>query len=208
MHQHNMTRADLRKQIRARRKQLSDAFQQDASARLIRQLCHLPELETSHHVAVYLSTDGELSTRELIEWLWQQGKSTYLPVIHPFSTGQLLFLRYTPDTAMVQNRYGIAEPQLNKQLILPTRQLDLIFTPLVGFDASGHRLGMGGGYYDRTLVPWFKNRSGAKPIGLAHTCQFVEQLPIESWDVPLPKIVTPDKIWDWESNRLSQGQMM
>ncbi|SHF57268.1 5-formyltetrahydrofolate cyclo-ligase [Vibrio gazogenes] len=198
MHQNDMTRADFRKQIRDRRKQLSDAFQQAASEQMIRQLSHLPELDTSQHIAVYLSTDGELSTHALIEWLWQQGKSVYLPVLHPFSTGQLLFLRYTPETDMVQNRYGIAEPRLNQLLILPTRQLDLIFTPLVGFDASGHRLGMGGGYYDRTLEPWFKSRSGAKPIGLAHSCQFVERLPIESWDVPLPKIVTPDKIWSWE----------
>ncbi|WNJ96222.1 5-formyltetrahydrofolate cyclo-ligase [Vibrio ruber] len=200
MHQDKMTRADFRKQIRTKRRQLSDAFQQSASQQIIHQLSRLPELDASQHIAVYLSADGELSTSAMIEWLWQQGKSIYLPVIHPFSAGHLLFLHYTPDTEMAPNRYGIAEPRLNKQLIIPTRQLDLIFTPLVGFDASGHRLGMGGGYYDRTLVPWFHNRSGAKPVGLAHSCQFVEQLPVESWDVPLPKIVTPDKIWSWEQS--------
>ncbi len=57
---------------------------------------------------------------------------------------------------------------------------------------------MGGGYYDRTLEPWFKTGRGPKPIGLAHDCQQVEKLPVESWDVPLPKIVTPSRIWDWE----------
>ncbi|MDW6002936.1 5-formyltetrahydrofolate cyclo-ligase [Vibrio mangrovi] len=193
-----MTRAEFRKLIRERRKQLSADFQQTASEQVIGHLSNLPEIHSSQNIALYLSADGELATPKLIEWLWQQGKSVYLPVIHPFSTGQLLFLHYTPETPMVNNRYGIAEPRLNKELILPTRQLDLIFTPLVGFDASGHRLGMGGGYYDRTLEPWFKNKSGAKPIGLAHSCQFVEKLPVESWDVPLPKIVTPDKIWHWE----------
>ena len=85
-----------------------------------------------------------------------------------------------------------------KDTIIPTNQLDIICTPLVAFDKQGHRLGMGGGYYDRTLAPWFHYKSGPKPIGLAHSCQEVEQLPVESWDVPLPKIVTPKQIWDWE----------
>jgi 5-formyltetrahydrofolate cyclo-ligase len=99
---------------------------------------------------------------------------------------------------MVMNRYSIAEPKLNQTQIIPVSKLDLICTPLVAFDTTGHRLGMGGGYYDRTLEPWFQTKQGPKPIGLAHDCQQVDRLPIASWDVPLPKIVTPSQIWDWE----------
>jgi len=57
---------------------------------------------------------------------------------------------------------------------------------------------MGGGYYDRTLSKWFETGKGALPVGLAHDCQQVERLPTESWDIPLPKIVTPSKTWQWE----------
>ncbi|MGF1910585.1 5-formyltetrahydrofolate cyclo-ligase [Vibrio kasasachensis] len=196
----NLSRQEFRQQIRQQRQQLSAQFQQQSGTLLVEQCASLSELEQAHHIALYLNVDGEIDTKPLIEWLWQQGKQVYLPVIHPFSKGHLLFLHYQPETDMVLNQYRIFEPKLNQTLIKPTQKLDLIFTPLVGFDSFGHRLGMGGGYYDRTLEPWFNNKCGAKPIGLAHDCQHVSRLPIESWDVPLPKIVTPSKIWQWESH--------
>jgi len=196
----NLSRQEFRQQIRQLRQQLSPQFQQQASSQLAKQFSNLPEITQAEHIALYLSADGEIDTTPLIEWLWQQGKQVYLPVIHPFSKGHLLFLHYQADTEMVLNQYRILEPKLKQSLIKPVHQLDLVFTPLVGFDSTGHRLGMGGGYYDRTLAPWFHHKRGAKPIGLAHDCQHVSKLPIESWDVPLPKIVTPSKIWQWESH--------
>ncbi|WP_332404761.1 5-formyltetrahydrofolate cyclo-ligase [Vibrio metschnikovii] len=193
------TRQQLRGLIRQRRNQLSQAEQQQASQALIQRFIELPEAQTSQHIALYLATDGELNTQPLIEWLWAQGKYVYLPVLHPFSSGHLLFLRYQPTTPMVRNRFAILEPRLNQQLIQPLKQLDLICTPLVAFDAHGQRLGMGGGYYDRTLANWFVTGQGATPIGLAHDCQYLEQLPHKSWDVPLPKIVTPTRLWQWKA---------
>jgi 5-formyltetrahydrofolate cyclo-ligase len=192
------TRQDFRNHIRQARRQLSSEQQNQAGIDLINQLEQLPELTQAQHIALYLSSDGELDTTPLIQQLWQQGKSVYLPVIHPFSEGHLLFLHYQADTPMTLNQFRIPEPKLNKQLIIPTVQLDVIFTPLVAFDNSGQRLGMGGGYYDRTLAGWFNTGVGAKPIGLAHDCQHVESLPCEAWDIPLPKIVTPSKIWAWD----------
>lgn len=98
---------------------------------------------------------------------------------------------------LVPNRYGILEPRLNVLDVLPANQLDVICTPLVAFDGSGQRLGMGGGYYDRTLAPWYQSGNGAKPVGIAHDCQRVETLPVEAWDVPLPEILTPSRHWQW-----------
>lgn len=184
--------------MRKKRNQLPSDTQYLAGLDLIRQFAQLPELLSAQHIALYLTADGEIDTKPLIEWLWQQGKSTYLPVIHPFSKGHLLFLRYQSDTPMLLNQYSIAEPKLDQTQVYPVAKLDLVCTPLVAFDRQGQRLGMGGGYYDRTLAPWFATGQGPKPIGLAHDCQQVEQLPVESWDVPLPKIVTPSRIWDWE----------
>ena len=84
---------------------------------------------------------------------------------------------------MKQNQFGIWEPKLNVQNVLPLNELDILFTPLVAFDKQGNRLGMGGGFYDRTLQNW-QNKSFI-PVGLAHQCQQVENLPTEYWDVPL-----------------------
>lgn len=192
------SRQTIRKQIRVARNQLTSDVQHIAGLDLVRQFSSLPEIASAQHIALYLTADGEIETMPLIEWLWQQGKNVYLPVIHPFSKGQLLFLHYSRTTPMTLNRYSIAEPKLDLRRIRPVRQLDLICTPLVAFDVSGQRLGMGGGYYDRTLSSWFIRGQGPKPIGLAHDCQQVDQLPTEAWDVPLPKIVTPSQIWDWE----------
>lgn len=96
-----------------------------------------------------------------------------------------------------KNRYQILEPTLDVRAVKPVNKLDIICTPLVAFDNSGQRLGMGGGYYDRTLSQWHQHKQGPYPLGLAHDCQHVEQLPSEQWDVPLPKIITPSKLYCW-----------
>ncbi|AAU37082.1 unknown [[Mannheimia] succiniciproducens MBEL55E] len=89
---------------------------------------------------------------------------------------------------MEKNAFGILQPKLDVRNVLPLNQLDIIFTPLVAFDKSANRLGMGGGFYDRTLQNW-QNKSFL-PVGLAHQCQQVEKLPVESWDIPLYDILS------------------
>ena len=116
-------------------------------------------------------------------------------MLHPFTPGHLLFLRYTATTPMTRNRYGIAEPELDVQQVLPHSMLDIICTPLVAFDEAGNRLGMGGGYYDRTLACWHEHQLGPRPLGLAHDCQQVDAVPQAQWDVPLPQIITPSRSW-------------
>ena len=76
----------------------------------------------------------------------------------------------------------IAEPELDVQQVLPHSMLDIICTPLVAFDEAGNRLGMGGGYYDRTLACWHVHQLGPRPLGLAHDCQQVESVPQAQWD--------------------------
>ena len=193
--QYTLERQKIRSEIRERRRLLT-AEQQHQSAHLAAQ--HIAEhdkIRQANTIAVFLSFDGELNTRPIIEQLWQQQKQVYLPVLHPFSSGNLLFLRYRPDSTLVRNRLKILEPQLDVREVLPLNQLDMVITPLVAFDSHGQRLGMGGGFYDRTLQHW--QQGGPYPIGLAHDCQWVDHLPCELWDVPLPEIVTPTKVWQW-----------
>jgi 5-formyltetrahydrofolate cyclo-ligase len=201
MADHHLTmslRQTIRGSIREKRRQLSAEQQQQAAHQVAVHLSQHPGIIQAQHIAVFLSFDGELDTTPLIEQLWQQGKQVYLPVLHPFCSGHLLFLHYRRDSTLVRNRLKILEPQLDVRDVLPLSQLDIILTPLVAFDAQGQRLGMGGGFYDRTLQHWQKQ--GPYPIGLAHDCQQVEQLPCEHWDVPLPEIITPGKCWQWPVN--------
>ncbi|CZF83766.1 putative 5-formyltetrahydrofolate cyclo-ligase [Grimontia celer] len=190
-------RNELRKTTRAKRQSLTDDEQRHAATDLLSHFQQADSILNAQRIALYLSVDGELDTQPLIEHCWREGKDVYLPVIHPFSKGHLLFLHYHHKSTLVPNRYGILEPKLSVLDVLPAYQLDVICTPLVAFDKSGQRLGMGGGYYDRTLAPWYESGRGAKPIGIAHDCQQVDDLPVEAWDVPLPEILTPSKHWKW-----------
>ena len=180
-------RNQLRQQIRKTRANLTALQQQQAEDSITQQALALIEAQNAQHIALYVSFDGEISTEKLIKTLWAQDKHVYLPVLHPFNSNHLLFLRYLPDTPMLKNKFGIWEPKLNVQNVLPLDELDILFTPLVAFDKQGNRLGMGGGFYDRTLQNW-QNVSFI-PVGLAHQCQQVEQLPTEAWDVPLHRIL-------------------
>ena len=188
-----LTRNQIRHNIRSARRTLTDAQQRTDAQKLLHHLIKLDKLQQSQHIAVSLAFDGEVDTQPFIQWCWQNNKQVYLPVVNPLNKGHLLFLHYTATTEMVANHYGILEPKLDQRHIRPVEQLDIIFTPLVAFDKQGNRIGMGGGYYDRTLAPWFEKQTGPYPIGLAHDCQQVEKLPIESWDVPLPEVITPAK---------------
>ena len=180
-------RNQLRQQIRKTRANLTALQQQQAEDSITQQALALIEAQNAQHIALYVSFDGEISTDKLIKTLWAQDKHVYLPVLHPFNPNHLLFLRYLPDTPMLKNKFGIWEPKLNVQNVLPLDELDILFTPLVAFDKQGNRLGMGGGFYDRTLQNW--QNSSFIPVGLAHQCQQVEQLPTEAWDVPLHRIL-------------------
>ncbi|OOF13719.1 MULTISPECIES: 5-formyltetrahydrofolate cyclo-ligase [unclassified Salinivibrio] len=190
-------RQQIRQQVRHARRQLSAEQQERAAHAVMTRFMALPSVIASQHIALYLSFDGELDTAPLINACWQAGKSVYLPVVHPFSQGHLLFLHYTPTTPMQSNRYGIAEPKLDIRYLLPTHQLEVIATPLVAFDDCGQRLGMGGGYYDRTLA--LCAHPSATAVGLAHDCQHWGQLPTEQWDMPLPHVLTPSHHWHWSA---------
>lgn len=192
----SLERQAIRTHVRHLRRGLSAEQQKLAANSVAEHALNVASIDRAQHIALFLSVDGELNTRPLIARLWQQHKQVYLPVLHPFSAGNLLFIRYTPETLLTPNRLRIPEPPLDVRQIIPLDQLDVMFVPLVAFDKQGQRLGMGGGFYDRTLQHWRSHRF--LPIGLAHDCQQVDTLPTESWDIPLPAMLTPSRLWQWE----------
>ncbi|HGO5853533.1 TPA: 5-formyltetrahydrofolate cyclo-ligase [Mannheimia haemolytica] len=187
MNQSSLTdlRSQLRQAMRLKRQSLTAGQQAQAAESIIPQALSLIESYQASHIAFYLPFNGEISPLPLMEQLLQQGKKLYLPLLHPFTSGQLLFLNYNCKTSLKFNRLGIQEPVLDVRNIIPLQELEMIFTPLVACDKAGNRLGMGGGFYDRTLA----QAPHLISVGLAHECQQVEQLPIKSWDMPLDHII-------------------
>lgn len=197
------SRTALRKELREARRALSAVQQEEAAYGIAEQLHQLPLLNHARNIAGYLVNDGEVDLGAYITSQWQSppSKQFALPVLHPVCKGHLLFLFYSSHTALVKNKYKIKEPALSCQNVLPTSQCDVILMPLVGFDIKGNRLGMGGGYYDRTLAFTRTKRhshdqlspNNPKLVGIAHDIQEVKSLPIAPWDVPLDAIVTPTR---------------
>ncbi|NWD90136.1 5-formyltetrahydrofolate cyclo-ligase, partial [Pseudomonas sp. K5002] len=167
-----------------------------AALGLYRQLAQHPLFRRAKHLSLYLPTDGEIDPRLLLRAAQRRGKATYLPVLSAWPRTKMVFQRVRPGEKLRPNRFRILEPQVNASRQRKVWALDLVLLPLVGFDDEGGRLGMGGGFYDRSLAYMARRKSWRKPtlLGLAHECQKVERLAQASWDVPLEGTVT-DKDW-------------
>lgn len=126
-----------------------------------------------------------------MEAIWRANKHCYLPILNEDKT--LKFVRYNKGDALCPNRYSIQEP-LNREDEIPAEQLDLVITPLIAFDRQGHRLGTGGGYYDRSFA-FLKNHSGKQPfmLGIGYAAQQADDLPSDEWDVCLDAVVTENQ---------------
>ena len=187
-----MNRAEIRQIIRQKRNALSPQQQTNAATLISDKIIQL--VKPNDVVALYLANDGEISPNLTISQLQKNKVTTLLPVMHSFNKGYLNFQTYSKNTSMVKNSFAILEPQLNAQQTYNLSKINYIFMPLVAFDISGNRLGMGGGFYDRTLSKIDTLETKPKLIGLAHDCQQVDELPNQPWDIPLDFIITPSKI--------------
>ncbi len=182
--------------LRQRRRTLAPRQQRLAATAIKHTLSQTLEFQQARRLAAYLCNDGEISPHAIMADAEKRGKRTFLPVLHPVKENRLYFLRHRPTTKLCKNRFGIAEPQLGSEPAAATWTLDIILLPLVGFDRQGNRLGMGGGFYDRTLARLLHHKPGKRPvlIGLAHHCQEVMQLQAQHWDIPLDIIATDREI--------------
>lgn len=196
IHGDDLSRPQLRRLLRQCRRQLSPVEQRRAARDLYCQLAQHPLFRRARHIALYLPNDGEIDPRALMVEAQRRGKSIYLPVLNSWPRTQMAFQRIDPGEPLRRNRFGIPEPRVNHARQRKPWALDLILMPLVGFDAYGGRLGMGGGFYDRGLA--FRNlrKKWHKPtlLGLAHECQKVDRLSLARWDIPMQATVT-DRGW-------------
>lgn len=191
-----LSRPQLRRMLRKARRALTPSEQCQAALGLYRQLAQHPLFRRAKHISLYLPTDGEIDPRLLLRAAQRRGKATYLPVLSAWPRTKMVFQRVRPGDKLSPNRFGILEPRVNVHQQRKVWALDLVLLPLVGFDSEGGRLGMGGGFYDRSLAYLARRKCWRKPtlLGLAHECQQVDRLAQASWDVPLAGTVT-DKHW-------------
>ncbi len=183
------SRAKLRQTLRARRKQLSVAQQRQAARQVDQIVTRQRMLKRNQSIAFYWPNDGEIDPSILLRNTARKGYHCYLPVL---TTGnRLWFARYQPGDTLRTNRFGIPEPCTPRRY-RKAWSLGLVFLPLVGFDRQGGRLGMGGGFYDRTFASTrlLPTMSHPKLMGLAHHCQEVPSLEMAPWDIPLAAVVT------------------
>lgn len=194
-------RIEQRALLRAERRRLSAAAQAEAARRLCANVTRLRAFQASKRIAAYLPNDGEIDPQPILAHAQHMGKHCYLPVLSPAFHDRLWFAPLHPDARFVTNRFGIPEPAVHPAELLDARELDLIFLPLVAFDVRGNRLGMGGGFYDRSLAFLHLRRVWRKPrlIGLAHDFQRVGALPAQPWDVPLQATATDRGIYSFET---------
>lgn len=185
----------LRNSLRNARKALSNAQQSEASSELAALVADENFFKHAKKLALYIGVDGEIDPRPLVDLALSAGKDCFLPVINRDTQETLSFAPFDAKTELIENQWGIAEPPLPEENMSST-DFDVVFVPLVGFDANCFRLGMGKGFYDRTFsFKIFNRRSQPLLVGLAHDCQLTEPFPTESWDVRLDAVITAEKIY-------------
>lgn len=189
--------AQLRATVRKARRELPPRRRAHYSQRLASHLSSWPGLLYSKRIACYIAVDGEMDPAPLLHLAYEMGKSVYLPVLVPFCENRLWFAPWQPGCKMAPNRFGIPEPVTSRRSMISATALDLVLTPLVAFDAHCNRIGMGGGYYDRTFaflrhrIHWRKPRL----LGIAYELQRIRQIRPQPWDVPLHGVATEETIY-------------
>lgn len=181
----------LRREMRSKRRSLSDIQQQRAAELFAYYFCRSEFYRNSNRIAAYLCNDGEIDMSAVIARAWRDKKQVYLPVLHPFDN-KLQFARYLPDSVLVNNRYQIGEPELAAAKRVKPINMDVVLTPLVAFDRAGHRIGMGGGFYDRSFAFLKRRQYWLRPllIGCAHQLQETQRIQSQAWDIPLHSVFT------------------
>ncbi len=146
-------------------------------------------------IGAYLSFGGEPDITESMHQLHLNGHRIAVPCIDPVVKGKMQFYDWTPNMRMCDNRFGIPEPAITSaDQPVPCSDFDVLLIPLLGFDALGHRLGMGGGYYDR----WLSHASPEQPerMGIAYHWQQQKRIPFDTMDQPLHRVITDQGVID------------
>ncbi|MDP3558798.1 MAG: 5-formyltetrahydrofolate cyclo-ligase [Legionellaceae bacterium] len=184
-----MDKPSLRTHFKQLRERCSKTEQVMSSEAICQRIIQLPLYQQAKTIALYRAKGKEV----LLDILWKDalraGKCIAFPVIQH---NALLFIPATATTIFKKNQFGIEEPVSPYPPALVLDNLDLVCCPLLAYDKQGHRLGYGGGFYDRS----FQNHSHLQRLGVAFSFQEAPTIPRDPWDLPLHVIVT-EKTTHW-----------
>lgn len=184
----------VKKALRATMKQIrskvSISYRSTASAQICMRIRSLEQYRKAKRIALYSATNEEIDLNALWSSAPLQGKYCYFPCLNEDGL-TLSFLPATPATVFKKNRHGILEPDVSHDLAMPAEELDLILMPLVAFDVRCTRIGMGAGYYDRTL----KDQKNCTLFGVAYQFQRVNFIQAQPWDIPMDAVITQRAVY-------------
>lgn len=189
----------LRKNLKKQRRLVSSFQHRQTEQKIMQHLLHSAVYKQAQHIGVYLHAFGEVHTHRILLKSFALGKKVYLPMICNMNQ-KLVWIRIS-QRQYLNNRFsfhplGMQEPVNTRGLDI--RQLDCLIMPLLACDQFGTRIGMGGGYYDRTLA-----QAHVLPIriGLAHDFQYLSSpLYRNTWDQPLDMLITPSRQYQFKRN--------
>ncbi|MEL7189535.1 MAG: 5-formyltetrahydrofolate cyclo-ligase [Pseudomonadota bacterium] len=185
------TKNALRKILRSTRKEHVEAQPESVRGLLFNRPPRplLTHIEPQATIGLYRAEGAEAPANGYARFFAEEGHTIALP---HFATRDALmtFLEHTDpfgETDLTNGPFDIRQPSNGAAAVTP----DIVFVPLIGFTASGDRLGQGGGHYDR----WLAEHPKAMTIGMAWDVQLLEHIPTEPHDVTLDAIVTPTRLY-------------
>ena len=189
---HHDLKTGLRKKLRMERAGIEKNRRAAFDAAINRALLEYARTSQLSDIAAYLAFDGEPDISPALQELEYNGVTLALPVIQEISgRSQIVFCEWTRNCELAPNRYGILEPQGTAEI--PLVRFDVVLAPLVGWDRSGSRLGMGASFYDRALQPFAQSPRPMR-MGVAYEAQESLSIPVDPWDIRLHAMLT-EKGW-------------
>lgn len=190
---------EIRDKMQRRRKELDLVSISQAALGAAAQVVQLSEFLNAQQIGCYLPIEGELDPSPLLHSAHNLKKKLYLPVISASGNADsapLEFHHYVLGDPLLKGVHGISGPDHRTRLLIEINRLDLIFVPLVAFDAHCHRIGRGAGHYDKTLN-LLKEKGHRMPclVGLGYEFQKIPAIVPDKWDVPLDIVVTEKNIY-------------
>ncbi len=179
----------LRNKLNAKRKTLSPTKVANTAISISQNLWQLPELQRAKNIGCYIGVNGEASCVEFMRNAYTRKKRIFVPVLRK---NNMEFYRLFPDSELQNNQFNIPEPVPTEQNLMPAQNLNVILVPLLAFDLSGNRLGMGGGYYDKLLSFTKRRDKFRRPllVGMAYDFQKIDKIVANHWDIPMHIVAT------------------
>lgn len=174
----------LRASIKQKRRALSIEYRQQASRKMQAELTRLPCYQAAEYIMLYMAMQDEVQLDELIAMALKDGKKAVIPLVT--GAGLMEAVELSDMADLVPDKYGIKTVSEEKRRLIAPDKIDLIIVPGVAFDKAGHRLGMGGGFYDRFML----RASRAVRAALAYDCQLLVAVPAEVHDLTVDYIIT------------------